>query len=65
VTYPDERIAALAVVEIGGSATSVREFGVGRMTYRIVPLPAAVWPWLLGTSFLGYLGIGYTRRNQA
>jgi hypothetical protein len=27
----------------------------------VVPLPAAVW--LLGAGFLGYLGIGYSRRN--
>lgn len=28
----------------------------------VVPLPAAVW--LLGAGFLGYLGIGYSRRNE-
>jgi hypothetical protein len=29
----------------------------------IVPLPAAVW--LLGAGFLGYLGVGYSRRQTA
>jgi hypothetical protein len=58
VNYADERIVGLAMEQTYGSTSSVREFGVGSITYDYaapVPIPAAVW--LLGSGLLGLIGI--------
>ena len=44
------------------ASLTVNDFIVRPDGNRVVPLPAAVW--LLGAGFLGYLGIGYSRRKD-
>lgn len=46
----------------GASHVRVCEFEVYEAAAGGAPLPAVVW--LLGAGFLGYLGLGYSRRNE-